>query len=615
MGARRRGNFLPMLDSYDIPFDTIKGFEGRSRVIYEYDPADVLDTYLYPAAARTFRKAGFTWVTQFAYDPIDMARFNSEYQTHFLNMAYTPGKAIGMMIAAEAMRQIPKGKDFGKYPVDTVFGPFTVSARRNLAMLNDGTKYYHTNTTDELPVKPKKLEYVAGTGSSPIVKTDGNGAYFLDRLDHGVWRLEVMPDVILTADPFAKPSLDRTVGVVSSRPVKMIINPAMLNINGPIYYKSVGLQTDSLKKSVDGAMEITPGVYLLAGGKDAEKAIGQISADATFGPKGNMRIREYVKPESNEPYPHRVLLHEPPVRIAKGSPLTLTATWAGESKPDSIVVYPAAASFWSRHNPLFKMEKYYKNTYAVTIDADVIRNLIHNKDWDLRYRIVAFDRDGSSVTYPAGVEGTPLSWDFASVNPDAAEEYVVKIDSVGAPVELLRAMPDMDGSEFTTVPECWAGVGYGYESPMGRAASMVLEMDGDARTDMAVVTKYVAPVVGAYATDNAGYDMLRVFVGDIEGEVKVGLVNADGFTYTACVEKPLGSDVVDIPLTDFVLDATILSPAPYPIFLRRTFEPDPSTASPLIPAEIETLTIGLSRKEHEPGRVEIRGVQLISSEK
>ena len=95
----------PVLDSYDIPFDTVPGYAAQPKVVYEFDPADVLDTYLYPAAARTFRKAGFDWATQFAYDPIDMARFNTEYQTHFLNLAYTPGKAIGMAIAAEVMRR------------------------------------------------------------------------------------------------------------------------------------------------------------------------------------------------------------------------------------------------------------------------------------------------------------------------------------------------------------------------------------------------------------------------------------------------------------------------------------------------------------------------------
>ncbi len=54
------------------------------------------------AMVRTFRTAGFQWITQFAYDPMDIAYANTEYQTHFLNLAYTPHKTISMKIAAEA---------------------------------------------------------------------------------------------------------------------------------------------------------------------------------------------------------------------------------------------------------------------------------------------------------------------------------------------------------------------------------------------------------------------------------------------------------------------------------------------------------------------------------
>ena len=129
------------------------------------------------------------------------------------------------MIAAEVMRKVPKGKDFGKYPVDTVFDAFTVSSRRNLAAMNDGIKYFHTNDCDIAPAgKGKKIQQIAGVGQSPLVRTDGLGAYFLDRLADGCWRLEIMPDVILTKDPFVKPSLDRSVGEVINSPVEMIFN-------------------------------------------------------------------------------------------------------------------------------------------------------------------------------------------------------------------------------------------------------------------------------------------------------------------------------------------------------------------------------------------------------
>lgn len=134
-GHERKGNFLPYVDSYDIPWkNTIPGFGSKARLVYEFDPADILYSYMYPAVARTFRKEGFQWITQFAYDPTDMARFNTEYQTHFLNLAYTPAKALSMLVAAEAARRTPRGADFGTYPANTTFGDIRVDGIADLSI-------------------------------------------------------------------------------------------------------------------------------------------------------------------------------------------------------------------------------------------------------------------------------------------------------------------------------------------------------------------------------------------------------------------------------------------------------------------------------------------------
>ncbi|MDR9452264.1 MAG: serine/threonine protein kinase, partial [Acidimicrobiia bacterium] len=61
-----------------------------------FDAADVGGSYMYPAMARSFRTAGLQWATQFAYDPLAIAYANTEYQTHYLNLVYTPNKAISL---------------------------------------------------------------------------------------------------------------------------------------------------------------------------------------------------------------------------------------------------------------------------------------------------------------------------------------------------------------------------------------------------------------------------------------------------------------------------------------------------------------------------------------
>lgn len=71
-GQTQQGNFLPYVDRYDIPFaGKVKEFNKKARMIYEFDPADIMYSYMYPAMVRTFRTAGFQWITQFAYEPID----------------------------------------------------------------------------------------------------------------------------------------------------------------------------------------------------------------------------------------------------------------------------------------------------------------------------------------------------------------------------------------------------------------------------------------------------------------------------------------------------------------------------------------------------------------
>lgn len=216
-GQTQQGNFLPYIDRYDIPFsDKVKGFDKKTRMVYEFDPADIMYSYMYPAMVRTFRTAGFQWITQFAYDPMDIAYANTEYQTHFLNLAYTPHKAISMKIAAEAARSLKRGESYGSYPQDTLFGDgFLVSYTEDLSELNNGKKFYYSNHTNTRPKDASQLVSIAGCGSSPVIRYEGTGAYFMDCLEPGVWRLEVMPDAVVVNDPFAKPSLDKEVVTIA----------------------------------------------------------------------------------------------------------------------------------------------------------------------------------------------------------------------------------------------------------------------------------------------------------------------------------------------------------------------------------------------------------------
>ncbi len=286
----RKGNFLPALDNYTIPWeDTIPNFKKLARAVYEFDPADVLYSHLYPAIARTFRNKGFQWITQFAYDPIDIAQYNTEYPTHFMNLVYTPAKALSMMIAKEVAVETPRGSEFGQYPANTTFGHTTVSHNPDVSVFNSPEKFIYTNDIDVNPIDIGKLQLIAGHGSSPIVKYSGTGAYFLDRTSQtGVWRLEVMPDVTIMDDPFGNTSLNDAKVIASSGTQTITIGLPGFS-EGYSLYDTDG---NEIEKSNGQSAKVEPGTWLIVTKgvtPDFEKLRNEKVA-------GNILMTEYIAP-------------------------------------------------------------------------------------------------------------------------------------------------------------------------------------------------------------------------------------------------------------------------------------------------------------------------------
>ena len=109
-----------------------------------------------------------------------IAQSNTEYQTHFLNLAHTPAKAISFLIAGEVFRSTARGIDAGTYPASERFGDFRISHAGRTSELVRDTVFAYAATTRTAPPRPESLRHVAGVGSSSVVAYEGTGAYFLD---------------------------------------------------------------------------------------------------------------------------------------------------------------------------------------------------------------------------------------------------------------------------------------------------------------------------------------------------------------------------------------------------------------------------------------------------
>lgn len=562
-GHERKGNFLPFVDEYTIPWkETMKNYGKLARVVYEFDPGDILYSYMYPAIARTFRKEGFQWITQFAYDPTDMAAYNTEYQTHFLNLAYTPAKAISMLIAGEVARGVKRGEDFGSYPANTRFAGFSVDGEKDLSMMNSGDKYYYTRSTQEQPADAAAVAHIAGIGASPMVSYGGTGAYFLDRLDSRNWRLEVMPDVVLTEDPFAKPSLKRRVGeiIYADHPMKLSI-PSL----GQEYsYIRVGGAGEAAGRASEGTLTVSPGVYVLSADAAPD---GKWTAETPYG-DGRMKVGEFVAPAASAPALPKVA-HTPAASGLPGGKVRVVARVVAAEPVDSVVIYPSDVSFWREDNKLYAMTRTEDDPYGWTAEVPV---------WpgakELSYNIVAYSQ-GKPATYPAGMSGTPLDWDY----PENAPMYRVKIQPADAPAVLISAERGSNLVESGSIPD-GQGVWLEYVDGSPLAAD-ALRLNFTPQTDSvtAVVKGYVAPVMSS-ASGLDGKKRLVLTLDNCEGieDVEIGLVDSKGLTRSARVslkaaEKTPWGLRLAVPLEALHLSETLLVPAAYPSFMARTFTP------------------------------------------
>ena len=597
-GHTRQGNFLPYVDEYAIPFANVKGFENKAKLIYEYDPADITYSYMHPAMVRSFRKAGFQWITQFAYDPMDIAKYNAEYQTHFLNLAYTPQKAISMKIAAEAAYTIPRYQSYGKYPSDTIFGNFRVSYLQDLSELNSPEKFYYSNTTNTKPLNPEQLQSIAGTGSSPVIQYEGTGAYFLDRLEKGLWRLEIMPDAVTISDPFAKPSLKKEVVAILWGKWDMKINLPQLasgftvaGINEGNNYKS---------ESTNGVISsISPGVYLLQS-KD-------FSSSRTWDKEtkwGNIRLGEYAAPSADSI--RYTIAHRQATVVESGKSLVLEAQVVGTEFPDSVIVYTDKISFWSDKNPYFKMERTKAYTYRATIPAEQVH------PGKFRYNMVVC-KNQKQYTFPGGTEGAPLDWDY--ISNGYFETSVVSPDSE---IRLFSVTDEYSNMDSYALPE-WSSIRRELvaDNPV-EAFSLRFTFESKEEHPQYFLRKDIKSEVEHRISRLQQCRQLCLSGKNLPDTLTIGFITNTGFTYTATLKgiprqarddsRNSVRDVIRIPISELKQTTTVLLPNPYPVFMKKQFEPD--THIPFSIEAIEKLELSFSGEKGVKYEPEITAIWL-----
>ena len=596
-GHTLRGNFLPYVDQYPVPYRNDPRFQHRAKMVYEFESADIIQPVMYPFMARSLREAGFQWATQFAYDPLAIAFANTEYQTHYLNLAYTPAKAISLLIAGKVFRRVGRGKQFGRYPADSVFDAFMVSYRRGLSEMNTDEEFYYTASTQTIARNPARLRHLAGVGNSTAVQYSGTGAYFLDRLAAGIWRLEVLPDAVAIRDPFETASLKKPVTQILWNDQTLHLALADLGSHFSLHGLNEGNSVQS--QASDGRVTVRPGTYLLIG--EGKKA-GAWTAQSML---GSLRLGEFVAPASTIIGPQ--VRHIPVPQASAGQPLIIRATITGVEPTDSVFLVVQHYYGRTRLLPMRRL------AYA-TVEASVPAELTYAGL--LRYWIM-LKKPGQQLSFPGGFTGSPRDWDYFS-----QEHWEVPLVATTTPLFLFRAATDKEQVEARGLsPRCW--VDYVTTESTGATALRFVQappFPASAPVALATPTEPVACLRAFYGdkligrlTDLAAFKsvVIKARASQTVG-IKAVLVNKDAAAFAAPVSLTTGLSEVRITLNAFKPNDLLLSPRPYPGFLPWQFRAASPSVLKLADTEVFQLLVDAVPipAGGNPVRVDIESVQF-----
>lgn len=543
------GNYLPNVSNYVIPSAGVVDYGKKAKMVYEFDAADVGGSYMYPAIARSFREAGMQFATMFSYDPTQIAWSNTEYPTHFVNLLYAPSKALSLMIAAKAFRKLPRTKSFGIYPENNRFDDFRVSYAEDLSEMNGMSEFLYSNSTCSVPKDPGSLKHVAGCGNSPIVRYDGTGAYFFDKLEDGIWRLEVYPDVLWLRDPFEAASMSRQVARLFWREREMRISIPDL---GTAYsFHSMSDTKRRIDKDSPSKDSVWPGVYIVAAERaDKKKVKKYLATREPF--LGGL----YAPPA---PPPGISVVNKSSQYIVESGQAGFKFQIAGEEGITNAYLFVKRLGWrgFSKH----KLENVGGFSYALADTPKILQSGM------LEY-CVGVEVGKNTYTFPEGIRNAPGQWDFST-----SSLWNVKVVRPDEPIALLDVRRDRRDFTF---PHYNRSMRYSVDYKNGSnseetALALKVTLSDENKTPFGFQLD-ASGLVKSFAAAMSNYRHVAVKARsgqDSTCRIGIVFVLADGTCYGADAEIKKDWQVTEIPLSAFRSRSALMLPDSYPLFLPK----------------------------------------------
>lgn len=307
---------------------------------------------------------------------------------------------------------------------------------------------------------------------------------------------------------------------------------------------------------------VSPGTYLLAA--EGKTFNGQF--------KGVIGLNEFVAPPPTKT--ELLLRHEPAAEVAAGKSFTMYVLLT-----DTATVTLQLSRLGGGLNRNIPMTRRRPFVYTALIPSELLT------PGQLNYRIIV--QQGNDYTvYPGNVKGNPFAWDSYP-----SDTYKTNIVPANSDIGLYNAATDRN---IFIYPSFRRNFQTSYITGDG-AGEMLFRLAASqaGAKDVFGLQNFVGDKIGGRMSSENIFDkiIIRAKSGSSQAiNARISLIDRDANSFSAYLRLNNELNDIEIPLSGFKADSSLLLPAAYPGFQPQWFKSSGSASVPVL-GEIEKIEI------------------------
>lgn len=245
-------------------------YGDAAKIAYEFDATATQNGYPLAAIAAMYGRHDVQVAAYFTYTPAAVAAWNPGWLVHYMNIAHTPSRAAGFAAAGEIFRHHNPGDAIEILEEAWNGTDFAIERKNDFVCFKNETTFRYSNSNDVSLGDVAKITLVSGRGNSRWAACEGNGFYFMERMDvpHR-WRLTLFPSQQFVSAPGRgkayRGMANRYVNCLKEAPVSILREDRLFfQLKAFVLVQAFNMHDGkSVDVAQDGSLSIPAGDYIL----------------------------------------------------------------------------------------------------------------------------------------------------------------------------------------------------------------------------------------------------------------------------------------------------------------------------------------------------------------